>query len=166
MGRYDKSKAGFYPNYSKNENLRLMLNDTLKSILLVQGKNIKEARLRVLMNDVFEYLERFEGFHYGMFEKALQIDEKDINSSTVTLDHAVPSKVLIRKLKITNPRNKKALLDFFRLHYFICFITKEEEYNLDKKLRQKMPDTWNNNWQDWDARYRAKGIVLKVLPGK
>lgn len=165
MGRYDK-KDGFYPNYRANKDLKSKIEDTINVISYAMKRNIREARLRVLINDVYEYLERFEGFHYGISEGVSMLNDNEINSEQVILDHAVPSNVIIRTLKAISP-NEKDLLDFFRRHYYMCLLTKKENKEVDKELRMKMPSSWKlNDWANWDARYREKGIVLKIKPGK
>ncbi len=162
MGRYDK-KNGYYPNHRTNQSLKAKLDDTLDVIHFMIGKNIREARMRVLINDVYEHLERYESFHYGisvMAQKLSQLSAKD-----VVLEHAVPSNVVINKLKSQKP-NRSDLLQFFRDHYFLCFITKNENICLNKVgLKFKMPPNWNQNWKNWICRYKAADISLSVNPG-
>jgi hypothetical protein len=167
MGRYDKKGDGpYYPRYKPDSKLRERLKDTLDVILYCQEKKIKAVRLRDLMSDIFEYLERFEDFHYGISEKAFKMIDNKFNSTYITLDHGVPSKELIKELILNKPKNQEELLEFCRNHYFMCFITKKEDIKLNhKKLKQKMPDGWNGKWENWKSRYEEAEITLKVDPG-
>jgi len=161
MGRYDK-KNGYYPNHKQNTDLKNKIDDTLEVISFMLDKNIRESRLRVLTNDVFEYLEQYEDFHYGVSTEANKLTV--LNSKTVVLEHAIPSNLIIKELKKQKPE-KHQLLDFFRKHYYLCLITIDENKRLDKGLRKKMPDHWKENWNDWQCRYREKDIKLIIQPG-
>jgi len=167
MGRYDKKGiSDYYPNYKPDMKFKERLGDTLDAILCCLDKNIREARLRVLMSDIFEYLERFEDYHYGISEEAYKMIGDNFNSIYITLDHGVPSNVLIKELKSKKPKNRKELLEFSRKHYFMCFITKKEDKELNNKgLKQKMPDDWDGKWENWKSRYEKANITLKVDPG-
>lgn len=167
MGRYDrKGNDHYYPNYKPDIKLKERLNDTLNVILHCLDKKIKEVRLRDLTSDIFEYLERFEGYHYGISEEAYKLIDNNFNSNYITLDHGVPSNVLIKELKSIKPGDRQELLNFFKHHYYMCFITKDEDRELNRnKLKQKMPDGWNGNWNNWAIRYEVVGINLILEPG-
>jgi len=168
MGRYNnKGNGHFYPMYEPKESLRIIYEDTLDVILYCLDKKIKEVRLRLLMNDIFEYLETFEGFYYGISEEAYKlINNNVVSSDIVTLDHGVPLKVLIQELKSIKPKDREELLNFFKKHFFLCFITKDEDKKLNKyKLKQKMPIGWEGDGKNWKIRYESVGITLKVDPG-
>jgi hypothetical protein len=165
MGRYNKNKNGFYPGFIANGNSIEVIEDVLTAIRFLLKLKIRDQRLRCFVNDIFEYLERMEGFHYGLTEKAQRLSKKgEISTDNVTLDHAVPSIILNRTLKQEKFNTNEELLEFLRKHYFMCLITKEEDKKLNK-YKQTMPDDWNNDWENWDARYKKVDIVLKVLPG-
>jgi hypothetical protein len=169
MNRYNTNKSGFYPEYSSCKKTQVNVEDVLNVILyiLTSKKKIRDLRIRTLVNDVFEYLERIEGFHFGLSEEVEKLIVKGaISFKNVTLDHGVPSTVLMNHLKVAGITTTADLLNFFRKHYYMCFISKEEDTRLNKnKLKQKMPDNWKNDWTKWDARYKAIDIKLVVSPG-
>jgi len=116
MGRYDrKGDSPYYPNYQANKKTKERLDDTLDVILYCLDKKIKEKRLRDLMSDIFEYLERFKSFHFGISEEVNKMIGSGIklDSSNVILDHGVPSNVLIKELKSSKPKNQEELIAFF-----------------------------------------------------
>ena len=165
---YSQNSQGYYPRYSGSNSSKIDLNDTLDAILYIMHKNIREQRLRHLINDVFEYLEKNAGFHFGVsdaYEK-LKTSGVVLTSKNVVLEHAVPSTVIIAQMKKTQIINRKSLLNFLMEHYFICLINNAENQKLSGLgLHRRMPQNWNNDWVHWDVRYKAAGIKLKVKPG-
>lgn len=167
MGRYNKNSRGFYPSHGANGKSKEVIEDVLTTIRFVLRLKLRDQRLRCFVNDVFEYLERTEGFHYGLSEKVLiLLKNGEISTENVILDHAVPSVIINKALKLRSFNTNCELKDFLRNHYSICFITKDENKILNKKkYKQRMPDGWNIDFDNWDARYKKAGIKIAVNPG-
>jgi hypothetical protein len=64
-------------------------------------KDIREQRLRYLVNDIFEYLEENERFYFGISNELnkLALSGTALTSKNMTLDHAVPDIMVIQKMK-------------------------------------------------------------------
>ena len=167
MGRYNKNSRGFYPSHGTNGKSKEVIEDVLTAIRFILRLKLRDQRLRCFVNDVFEYLERTEGFHYGLSKKVLiLLNNGEISTENVILDHAVPSIIINATLKRTTFKTNKELFDFLKKHYFICFITKDEDKILNqKKYKQRMPDEWNSDFGNWDARYKKAGIKIVIKPG-
>jgi len=166
MSQFKKNKAGVYPSHCANGKSTDSIDDILSTIRFISSKNIKEVRLRCFVNDVYAYLERKEGYHYGISEKAYNLAQSgEISSHTVTLDHGVPSKVINMAIKEKAFKTNEELLNFLRGNYYMCLITKDEDKLVNAEYQESMPAEWNNNVINWQIRYKMVGIELRGVPG-
>ncbi len=132
-------------------------NAAARKILLKKYRNIKH-RIKLLVNDVYDYLIRNQGFESGI---SSGLPPQGSPNSKGIWDHAIPWDVFFFYLANKNFTSPTALFDYLKKTFCPCRITPDENERLDNaKLRSKMPANWNN----WDDRYeetRPKVVLLK-----
>ena len=97
-------------------------------------KDIREQRLRYLVNDIFEYLEENKGFYFGISDEfnKLALSGTALTSKNMTPDHAVPNTMVIQEMKKSRIKTPNQLLKFLKENYFICLITGDEDKTIIK----------------------------------
>ena len=171
MGYYKPNKNGNYLSHCNPRPTQNIIEDDNVKVILSNynnNLNIRETRLKDLIDDVYHNLEKTEGFHYGVSEAAwaLRDENGQIPTNMVIREHAVPSTIVIEEMRneIGNGSitTEQELLDFLRRHFYMCLITREENgrFNANNGLIDDMPENWNKNWDNWIARYQQVDINL------
>lgn len=170
MPFYKPNSNGNYLSHCNPHPAQEIIEDDNVSVILNNFNNnwnIRETRLKDLIDDVYHNLERTEGFHYGVSEAAWALRDENgwIPKRMVTCEHAVPSTIVIEEMRneIENESitTEQELLNFLRTHFYMCLITKNEDNSLRiAGLHRRMPETWNRNWNNWIVRYNYVGINL------
>ena len=84
-----------------------------------------------------------------------------LQEDNLVKDHAIPIKVLRSSFKNLQEPSASDIENFLNENYRLGVITKFEDKLLNqKKLRSKMPDSWDNI--DWQARYVEAGIERHI----
>ena len=128
---------------------------------------------RELQNDIFQCLERLESKNYLLSEGFTNLTSKQKESSNyVTVEHPIPVQVFgkLMKDKISNGDIISAaeLLDFIRVNYHVCLISKTEDNNVGGSLKSNMTEEWWADKSNWNtnilknpfARYEKVGIKI------
>ena len=170
MPFYKPNSNGNYLSHCNPHPAQEIIEDDNVSVILNNFNNnwnIRETRLKDLIDDVYHNLERTEGFHYGVSKEVCKLkgENGEIPTNKVIREHAVPATIVIEEIKrrviVTGViQSEEDLLGFLKEHYYMCYVTKKEDKKLNKK---KMPNNWND-WDNWIARYKKAGIELDEKP--
>lgn len=160
------------------------INATLGTIIHMLGYfsdqpdptlNSLKHRMKLLINDVYGYLQKNEGFKIGISEgvsEDIEMHRKTYgkvgslnalkNKYKWIFEHGIPwdaSFPFLVKAKIKDPAK---LLEFIRNSYAMCYVTRAEDAKLPKTT---MPEGWTPE-QSWTIRYEKAGVKVKELPRK
>lgn len=124
--------------------------------------------IREASNAFNAYLERYRGYHYGIskgFERLQNTSTGDVEKKNYIVEHAIPVAVLIKQLKkkFKNPSYDE-IAEHLTKQYHIYCVTKDEDDDLNKGLKDKMPEDWDGI--DPLARYKKAGIEIAYVPNQ
>ena len=124
----------------------------------MDGDNVDKRLIRMITDYWLKEVRNQNVFNHKNIERS--IAAKNATKKEVTLDHAIPMKVLREKLltlkKDLTAEKVDGLLQQFCV---VMVITKKENSLLDAKYKSSMPSNWNG--VDIYARYTAVGIKFE-----
>lgn len=126
----------------------------------MDGDKVDKTLIRMITDYWLKEVRKQNVFTHKNIERS--IAAKNATKKEVTLDHAIPTKVLIEKfLNLLTTKNLTAEKIDELLHQFcvVMIITKEENSLLDVEYKSSMPSNWND--VDIYARYTAVGIKFE-----
>jgi hypothetical protein len=153
---------GYYPADSGYGKMKFNPIESATAVLALLKIPYTGKALRILTDGINNYLQRTEGYHYGISKGFAEAQSK----RGVTVEHGIPLKVqiemMINKINSGEIKTPENILQFLRDHYTVCLITKDENARLNAaKMGHRMPE----NWKDWTERYKIANIDLVQLPG-
>jgi hypothetical protein len=123
----------------------------------MDGVNVDKRLIRMITDYWLKEVRNQDVYTHKHIERS--IAAKNEIKKEVTLDHAIPMKVLIEKLLTTKDLTAEKVDGLLQQFCVVMVITKKENSLLDAKYKSSMPLNWNG--VDIYARYTAVGIKFE-----
>lgn len=138
--------------------------------LLGASKGHKTARsrlnhtLRTVIVCWYDHAKRHSECPTHVHSEAARKCRVDSNGKVVgtTYEHVIPMKLIAGELLDREWTSPAEIREFLNRFYKTCRITHDENRELNRTLRQAMPDGWSWETGDIWARYKAAEIVVAL----